>query len=253
MLAQLLLQPRPSGAALDPRRQRFRLDLEHAVEPPQIHRHHRPVAESRLDPADDAGAAAERDHRGTAGLGPAQHRLDLRLVARTRDQVRRILELPPEPTDDVSVGLAQCPRGPLVLVVGEQVAEPVRLLQPRLAQLDRVQRHRRLRLAAEPEPLPNPSGSLAQLLLRGRLILVPPPPVLQPSLGTHKLTTRRDAVPPAGHSSAAQPCVRQGVPRPYQWTPFIKCAKATASVLGGLSGASSPLEPFAACESGKSL
>jgi hypothetical protein len=39
---------------------------------------------------------------------------------------------------------------------------------------------------------------------------------------------------------------------PYQCTPFIRCAKATASVDGALSRASSLL-PFAACESGKSL
>ena len=43
-------------------------------------------------------------------------------------------------------------------------------------------------------------------------------------------------------------------PRPggYQCTPFIRCAKATASVEGALSGASSPF-PFAACDSGNSL
>ena len=45
----------------------------------------------------------------------------------------------------------------------------------------------------------------------------------------------------------------QTLPTPrYQCTPFIRCAKASASVVGALSGASSPL-PFAACESGKSL
>ena len=48
-------------------------------------------------------------------------------------------------------------------------------------------------------------------------------------------------------------CGQRRPPTPvYQCTPFIRCAKATASVVGGLSGASSPL-PFAACDSGNSL
>jgi len=41
-------------------------------------------------------------------------------------------------------------------------------------------------------------------------------------------------------------------PPPYQCTPFIRCAKATASVDGALSGASSAF-PFAAWDSGNSL
>ena len=110
VLAQLLLQPRPGRAGLDPRRQRGRVDLEHPVEPAQVQRDDRPLAEPRLDPADDAGAAAERDHRRPLGLGPAQHRLDLRLVAREGDQVRRVLELPPEAPHHVAVGLARARR-----------------------------------------------------------------------------------------------------------------------------------------------
>ncbi len=38
----------------------------------------------------------------------------------------------------------------------------------------------------------------------------------------------------------------------YQCTPFIRCANATASVVGARSGASSPF-PLAACDSGNSL
>ena len=59
VLAQLLLQPRARRARLDPRRQRAGVDLQHAVEPAQVDRHRRPLAQPRLDPADDAGAAAE--------------------------------------------------------------------------------------------------------------------------------------------------------------------------------------------------
>src|SRR3954451_267377 len=51
VLAQLLLQPRPGRAGLDPRRQRDRLDLEHPIPAPPIHRHHPPLPPPRLDPA----------------------------------------------------------------------------------------------------------------------------------------------------------------------------------------------------------
>ena len=141
-----------------------RVDLEHPVEPAQVHRHHRPLAEPRLDPADDAGAAAERDHRGALGLGPAQHRLDLRLVAREGDQVRRVLELArgsrgrrrgrPCPARARRARSARRRRGP-------RTASGA--LQPRLAQLDLLQRHRLLDLAAEPEPRPDPFRRLAHL------------------------------------------------------------------------------------------
>ena len=74
------------------------------VQPAQVHRHHGPLAQPWIDPADDAGAAAEGDHRRALGLGPAQHRLDLRLVAGEGDQVRRVLELAAKAPDDIAVG-----------------------------------------------------------------------------------------------------------------------------------------------------
>src|SRR4029077_7396269 len=71
----------------------------------------------------DAGVTVEGDHRGALGLGPAQHRLHLRAVARQRHQVGRVLELPPEPEHDVTAGLAQGPRHALVLLVGAESPE----------------------------------------------------------------------------------------------------------------------------------
>ena len=65
--------------------------------------------------------AAERDNRRPLGLGPAQHRLDLRLVLREGDQVRRVLELPVEPPHHIPVGLPQRVRDPLVVPIREQV------------------------------------------------------------------------------------------------------------------------------------
>src|SRR6185437_1497809 len=84
-----------------------------------------------------------------------------------------------EAADDVAVGLAQGARDPLVLAVGEEVAEGVRPFQPRRPHLDLVQRHRSPHLAAEAEPRPDPFRRLRQLRGARRLVLVPPPPVLE--------------------------------------------------------------------------
>jgi len=275
-LAQLLLQTRPGRPRLDPRRQRLRVDLQHPVQPPQVERHERPIPEPPLDPADDTRPAAERDHGRALGLAPGQHRLDLRLVPRQRHQIGRIRELPPKPPHNVPIRLPQRPAHALVLLIREQIPKPARLRQPRLAHLDRIERHSPLRLAPKPKPLPYPGSSLLQLLPRRRLILVPPPPVLQPSL-THVAKHRRRPVregqgvslqrsgvnfslerwrvPP--RERAKNPARRRDTPCPspcdvYQCTPFIRCAKATASVVGARSGASSPF-PLAACDSGNSL
>ncbi len=229
VLPQLLLEPRPGRPGLDPRRQAGRVDFDQAVDAAQVERHRGPVAEPRLDPADDAGAAAEGDHRGALGLGPVQHRLHLRAVARARHQVGRVLEAPVEAADDVAVGLAHRPRHALVLVVGEEVAERLRALQPRPADLDLVERHGGLRLTAEAEPRPDPRRRLGHLRRRRRLVLVAPAPMLEAPLG--------HATPGATTSGRLS----------SRW------ANATASVDGAFSGRSSPSLPFAACESGKSL
>ena len=82
VLAELVLEHGARRPGLDPRRQRLGVDLEHAVEPAQVEADERPLPEPALDPADDAGPAAERDHRRALRLAPAHHDLDLGLVAR---------------------------------------------------------------------------------------------------------------------------------------------------------------------------
>ena len=93
--AQLLLERGPAGRpGYAPRA--TGVDLNHAIEPAQVHRHPR-ASPPRLDAPDHARPTPERDHRRPLGLRPAQHRLDLRLVARRGDQVRRVLELARNP------------------------------------------------------------------------------------------------------------------------------------------------------------
>ena len=123
--AELLLEPRAGGAGLDPRRQRHRVDLEHAVERLQVDGHHARMvpAAGRLDAADHARAAAERDHRRARRQRPFEHGLDLGLVARMGDHVRRMVEPPPERPHDVRVGAAVGVQRPLVVVDGADLLE----------------------------------------------------------------------------------------------------------------------------------
>jgi len=60
----VLLEARPGGAGLNPRRQRRSVDLEHLVEQFQIDRDDpgEAIAARRLDATDDACAASEGDH-----------------------------------------------------------------------------------------------------------------------------------------------------------------------------------------------
>src|SRR4030081_1450407 len=96
------------------------VDLEHAVECLDVDADDAGAAaiDPRLDPADHAGAAAERNHRGPGIQGPFEHGLDLGLVARARDYVGWVLELPAEPPDDIAVGASERVQRTLV-VIGE--------------------------------------------------------------------------------------------------------------------------------------
>ena len=104
VLAQLPLEPGPGRARLDPRRKRDRVDLEHAR---SMRRR------SRQTPGDRPAGPRRRRRRscrrrmGTTAapsvLRPAQHRLDLGLVARQGDQVRRVREFAPESADDIAI------------------------------------------------------------------------------------------------------------------------------------------------------
>ena len=73
-----------------------------------------PVADPRLDPADDAGAAAVGDRRRTLLLAEAEHRLDLGLIAGEGDQVGWVGKLAAKAAHDVAVGLAERVAEPLV-------------------------------------------------------------------------------------------------------------------------------------------
>ena len=188
------------------------------------------VADPRLDPADDAGAAAE-GNRGEAVVGaPGEDPLEVGLVAGPGDDVRRAGELAAEAADDVAVGLAERVRGAVVVVGAAEVRERAGRLDPRRAQLDRVQRDRLGDLLApEPEPLADAGRRRFELLAPERRGLPAPAPVLAAVGGG------------------------------YQWTPRVTRAKVFCSAVpSAAAGSSSPSVPgfedsFAAFVSGKSL
>ncbi len=119
MLVQLLLEPRPGGTRLDPRRLRDRVHVEHPVHAAEVDADRAAVAiaEARLDPADHARPAAEGDRRGVLVGAVVEHQVDVLGGLRERDQVGRVRELSPEAADDVPVRLALRVGDPVVAVV----------------------------------------------------------------------------------------------------------------------------------------
>src|SRR5262249_49521446 len=108
MLAQPTLQDRTTSATLDAGRARDRVDLEDAVQRAQIERDRAVVGgpNIRAHTPDDGGAAAV-GYGGHALLrAPLEHALDLRLLPRAGDEVRRVVEAPAKASDHVRVGPA---------------------------------------------------------------------------------------------------------------------------------------------------
>ncbi len=257
VLGELLVQRRPQGAGLDSRRARDLVDLEHPIERAQVDRHRARVAvsDAGLDPADDAGPAAVRD-RGGAGVGaPLEHRLDLGLVARPGDEVRRMLDLAAKAAHDVAVGLPERVGDALAPIGADDLGQRWRRLEPRRRQLDLLQRHGLLGLAAEPEPLADVGRRRLQVRERGLLVLEPPAPVLARSRGHggHAIARRSRPIRPDHHWCVSAPCRR------YQCTPRIRFANRTCwsdarspLAAGGcpVSCLRSRFSPFAALESG---
>ena len=180
VLAQLRLEDRPGGASLDPRGAGDLVDFEHPVERLEVDRDdalEAPV-DDRLDAADDARPAAERDHGGAGAERPLEHRLDVGLVTRAGDDVRRVGEVAAERADDVAIRAPVAVQRPLVVVGVADPGEGGGDLEPRRRQTR--QRRRRLRLGrAEAEPFGDDPRGGPLLLERRLLVFVAPSPVLQ--------------------------------------------------------------------------
>ena len=165
---------------------RDRVDLEHAIKRSEVDRHRSlvAVADPRLDPAHHARPAAEGDGRG-AGVGtPGQHRLHLVLVPWPGHDIRRVVDATLEGADQVPVALPVGVRDPLLQRGRGDLGQARRGRQPGRGQVDRLEGHRRLHLGGlESQVPPDAGGGLAHLGRRRLLILVAPPPELEPPLG----------------------------------------------------------------------
>ncbi len=106
---ELGFERRAEGAALDARGARAAVDLDHPAKMPQIEGDRRLVAgavDPRLDAADDAGAAAERDHRRLGAARPIDDRGDLGFAARIGDDIGRGVVVAEQAAHVVGKGLA---------------------------------------------------------------------------------------------------------------------------------------------------
>ena len=81
------------------------------------------VADRRLDPADDRGAAAERNDRDLRAARPIEHGRDVGFALRQGDEIGRVGEVARERAHGFRVGLAVGVQKPLVVVVGEHAGE----------------------------------------------------------------------------------------------------------------------------------
>src|SRR5207248_1863293 len=158
------------------------VDLQHPVEVAEVDADHRPaLPRRRLDAADDAGAAAVGDGDQPGVAGPGQKGGDVLLVARQRHPVRCGREVATVGADDVAVGLAVGVAGALVPVVGQELMERGRRLDPRRPEGDLLQGRRLVdgQLAAEARRQQRRQALL--LLPREVELLVAPAPELAPS------------------------------------------------------------------------
>jgi hypothetical protein len=128
---------------LEHRDPRPRVDRQDAVEPAEVERHVRRLA---TQPADDARTTAERHHRDALLRALAQHRRDLRRVARSHDRVRSGRAVAGALGQQIQVGLAAGAQDARLAVVAhlgdlrEPLAQPVRKRRVRKAHV--LQRHR---------------------------------------------------------------------------------------------------------------
>jgi hypothetical protein len=123
------------------------------------------LADRRLHAADHARAAADGDRRRPRLAAPSEHRLDLRFVARKRDNVGDVVEAAAEGANDVAVGLSVGVGGAIEDSCRAELREPGGRLEARRRKLDVLERDRQLDVRGpEAEMRDDPRGGASQLL-----------------------------------------------------------------------------------------
>ena len=123
---QLRFERRAEHAGLDARGARGAVDLHDPVEMAQVEADRRLVpatVDDRLDPADDAAAAAERDHDAASrAAGPVDDRGDFGFVARIGDDVGGMVVFADQASDVIREGFAVAVGGAVVEFARQQAA-----------------------------------------------------------------------------------------------------------------------------------
>jgi hypothetical protein len=134
---QLRLQRWPERARRDSRGMRGTVDLQHSLQVLKVDadRAAITVTDVGLDAADHAGAAAERDRRGTGVAAPIQHRDELVLAPGKCHQVWCVRVVAAEGADQIAERPAVGVGGPLVRVRAECRLQRRRRRQPWRAQV----------------------------------------------------------------------------------------------------------------------
>src|SRR5579863_580537 len=175
--AQLILERRAEGAALDTRGARRAIDFKHAIEPAQIDRDGAAIvaAAGRFDAAGHARAAAIRRRGNARRVAPRQEIDDVAFVARISDKIEWIGIVAPKRPHDVAIAAAVAVFGAGVRLDRTKRRERIGRLDARRAQLEfgGGWRGRNLQFR-EAEALGHPLGHLLLLFGIGALILVAP-------------------------------------------------------------------------------
>ena len=141
VLCKLRFQCRPGRTRLNASRHRALLDVENAIESPEVEAHHRTVAivDVAFDAADDAGPATKRDDRDLRVARPVEQGADVLFGPRRRNEIGRGIEVASKTTKNVAVGPAVGVPDPSFVIVAEYAVEPGRHAHARRAQRDRVE------------------------------------------------------------------------------------------------------------------
>ena len=173
----------PSVPACDPRGPRGTVDLQHPRQVAKVDADHAAIAvpDIGLDPADHAGAAAERDRRYAGVAAPVQHRDQLVLTAGERHEIRRMRVVPAQGPHQIAERPAVGVDGPVVRVRAEDRLEPRRRHQPRRTQVQLLYSRWRLHAhAIDPQAFGEDGPELPDLTLRQPFAFQAPAPELAP-------------------------------------------------------------------------
>ena len=183
---QLRLQRRAQRARRDPRGPRGTVDFQHPLQVAKVDADRAGIAVTHigLDPADHAGATAERDRRRAGLAAPVQHRHQLVLAAREGHEIGRVRVIPAEGPHQVTEGPAVRVGSPVVRVRAEDRPERRRRHQPRRGQVQLLHPGRLLHAhAVDPQARGENGPELLDLARREPLVLQAPAPELAPPGG----------------------------------------------------------------------